>query len=133
MLVSFYFTQYYYTCIHRCYGTKCAGCNTGLCPEDLVRRAVNKVYHVQCFVCSACKKELSAGEQLFLIQVAFWRMYVSCVCTCMLKICTTVSTKVNTQESKQSSFSAAITAQTGRRLILEYCISSKNLAQITYK
>ena len=27
------------------------------------------MYHVQCFVCSVCKKELAAGEQLFLIQV----------------------------------------------------------------
>ena len=54
---------------YRRYGTKCAGCNTGLCPEDLVRKAVNKVYHVQCFVCSMCRKELTAGEQLYLIQV----------------------------------------------------------------
>lgn len=60
---------------YRRYGTKCAGCNTGLCPEDLVRKAVNKVYHVQCFVCSMCRKELTAGEQLYLIQVIIMYMY----------------------------------------------------------
>ena len=54
---------------YRHYGTRCAGCNVGLCPEDLVRRAVNKVYHVQCFVCSLCKKQLTTGEQLYLLQV----------------------------------------------------------------
>ena len=53
----------------RLYGTKCAGCNTGLCPEDMVRRAVDKVYHLACFVCSLCRKELQTGEQLFLVQV----------------------------------------------------------------
>lgn len=55
----------------RLYGTKCAGCNVGLCPEDLVRRAVNKVYHVHCFLCSLCKKTLSTGEQLYLVQVGY--------------------------------------------------------------
>lgn len=58
--------------IPRLYGTKCAGCNEGLCPEDLVRRAVNKVYHVRCFLCSLCKKQLSTGEQLYLVQVRYW-------------------------------------------------------------
>lgn len=50
------------------YGTKCAGCKTGLCPEDMVRRAVDKVYHLACFSCSLCRKELQTGEQLFLVQ-----------------------------------------------------------------
>lgn len=50
------------------YGTKCAGCCVGLCPEDLVRRAINKVYHVQCFLCSMCRKQLNTGEQLYLVQ-----------------------------------------------------------------
>ncbi|XP_064392303.1 LIM/homeobox protein Lhx5-like isoform X2 [Halichondria panicea] len=50
------------------YGTKCGSCNIGLCPEDLVRKALNKVYHVQCFSCAMCRKQMSTGEQLFLIQ-----------------------------------------------------------------
>lgn len=50
------------------YGTQCASCKIGVCPEDLVRRAVNKVYHVQCFKCSVCKHQLNTGEQLYLVQ-----------------------------------------------------------------
>lgn len=50
------------------YGTKCGSCNVGLCPEDLVREALNKVYHVQCFSCSMCHKQMNTGEQLYLIQ-----------------------------------------------------------------
>lgn len=53
----------------RQYGTQCASCKLGLCPEDLVRRAVNKIYHVQCFKCSVCKRQLNTGEQLYLVQV----------------------------------------------------------------
>ena len=56
-------------CVCRLYGTKCAGCKTGLCPEDMVRRAMDKVYHLACFSCSLCRKELQTGEQLFLVQV----------------------------------------------------------------
>ncbi|KAL5477507.1 hypothetical protein EMCRGX_G024317 [Ephydatia muelleri] len=52
----------------RQYGTKCAGCGSGLCPEDLVRRAINKIYHVQCFCCNLCKRQLATGEQLYLVQ-----------------------------------------------------------------
>lgn len=50
------------------FGTKCSGCNTGLCPEDLVRHAMNKVYHVSCFTCCMCRKQLSTGEQIFFLQ-----------------------------------------------------------------
>lgn len=50
------------------YGTKCSGCNVGLCPEDLVRHVMNKVYHVSCFVCCMCRKQLNNGEQMCLVQ-----------------------------------------------------------------
>lgn len=50
------------------FGTKCAGCNTGLCPEDLVRHTMNKVYHVPCFVCFMCRKQLATGEQIYFLQ-----------------------------------------------------------------
>lgn len=52
----------------RRFGTKCSGCNIGMCPEDLVRKAINKVYHVHCFVCSVCRRQLDTGEQLYLVQ-----------------------------------------------------------------
>lgn len=50
------------------FGTPCSRCNVGFCPEDLVRRAVNKVFHVQCFHCYLCRKQLSTGERLYLVQ-----------------------------------------------------------------
>ena len=34
-----------------------------------MRRAMDKVYHLSCFSCSLCRKELQTGEQLFLVQV----------------------------------------------------------------
>ena len=34
-----------------------------------MRRAMDKVYHLACFSCSLCRKELQTGEQLFLVQV----------------------------------------------------------------
>jgi hypothetical protein len=50
------------------YGTKCHSCKEGLCPEDVVRKTVNGIYHVKCFVCSMCKRELETGEQIYLVQ-----------------------------------------------------------------
>lgn len=54
---------------NRVYGTKCQACKEGLCPEDLVRKTVSGVYHVKCFVCSVCKRQLETGEQMYLVQV----------------------------------------------------------------
>lgn len=49
------------------YGTKCAGCSMGIAPTDLVRRARDKVFHINCFVCYMCRKAIGTGEQLFVI------------------------------------------------------------------
>ncbi|KAF7244343.1 LIM/homeobox protein Lhx1 [Varanus komodoensis] len=50
-----------------CFGTKCAGCAQGISPSDLVRRARNKVFHLNCFTCMMCNKQLSTGEELYII------------------------------------------------------------------
>ncbi|KAJ3590023.1 hypothetical protein NHX12_007980 [Muraenolepis orangiensis] len=51
----------------RRFGTKCAGCSQGIAPNDLVRRARSKVFHLNCFTCMMCNKQLSTGEELYVI------------------------------------------------------------------
>ena len=34
-----------------------------------MRKTVSGVYHVKCFVCSVCKRQLETGEQMYLVQV----------------------------------------------------------------
>ena len=55
---------------HRRYGTKCGGCGQGLSPTDLVRKARDKVYHLRCFTCALCRRQLSTGEELYLLDDA---------------------------------------------------------------
>ncbi|XP_036792931.1 LIM/homeobox protein Lhx5-like isoform X3 [Oncorhynchus mykiss] len=49
------------------FGTKCAGCLQGISPSDLVRKARSKVFHLNCFTCMVCNKQLSTGEELYVI------------------------------------------------------------------
>nr|XP_012607710.1 LIM/homeobox protein Lhx5 isoform X1 [Microcebus murinus] len=49
------------------FGTKCAGCAQGISPSDLVRKARSKVFHLNCFTCMVCNKQLSTGEELYVI------------------------------------------------------------------
>ncbi|CAI5644131.1 LIM/homeobox protein Lhx1 [Oreochromis niloticus] len=51
----------------RKFGTKCAGCAQGILPSDLVRRAKSKVFHLNCFTCVMCNKQLSTGEELYIL------------------------------------------------------------------
>ncbi|KAH8041454.1 hypothetical protein HPB51_015816 [Rhipicephalus microplus] len=52
---------------HGRFGTKCAGCSLGISPTDLVRRARSKVFHLKCFTCLVCRKQLSTGEELYVL------------------------------------------------------------------
>ncbi|KAJ3588857.1 hypothetical protein NHX12_009711 [Muraenolepis orangiensis] len=49
----------------RRFGTKCGGCAQGISPSDLVRRAKSQVFHLNCFTCVMCHKQLSTGEELY--------------------------------------------------------------------
>ncbi|KAJ8921155.1 hypothetical protein NQ315_013627 [Exocentrus adspersus] len=49
------------------YGTKCGGCGQGISPSDLVRKARDKVFHLNCFTCLVCRKQLSTGEELYVL------------------------------------------------------------------
>uniref|UniRef100_A0A1A9VRR7 LIM zinc-binding domain-containing protein n=1 Tax=Glossina austeni TaxID=7395 RepID=A0A1A9VRR7_GLOAU len=52
---------------YRRYGTKCSGCGQGIAPSDLVRKPRDKVFHLNCFTCCICHKQLSTGEQLYVL------------------------------------------------------------------
>ena len=54
-------------CFFRRFGTKCSTCNNGICPDGVVRRANEHVYHIACFKCAVCKRELRTGDEYYLI------------------------------------------------------------------
>lgn len=48
----------------RLFGKKCNGCKRVIYPEDWIRKApVDIVYHLSCFYCIVCKRQLSTGEK----------------------------------------------------------------------
>ncbi|KAL4617448.1 LIM/homeobox protein Lhx5-like [Arapaima gigas] len=51
----------------RRFGTKCAGCWQVVFPSDLVRRVREKVFHLNCFTCAACSKQINTGEEMYII------------------------------------------------------------------
>ncbi len=53
--------------VRRRYGTKCGGCSLGIKPQELVRKARDKVFHLNCFTCMMCRKQLSTGEELYIL------------------------------------------------------------------
>lgn len=100
-------TQLHSYNLNRRYGTKCSGCDEGILPTNLVRRAKGMVFHVQCFHCSVCMKEITTGDKLYhvggtkfvceedydvQIQEIESMYYVFCVCTriyrpaCLVKV-----------------------------------------------
>lgn len=53
---------------HRRFGTKCAACQLGIPPTQVVRRAQDFVYHLHCFACVVCKRQLATGDEFYLME-----------------------------------------------------------------
>lgn len=53
--------------LFRRYGTKCSGCGLGIAPSELVRKPQDKVFHLNCFSCYSCKRQLSTGDHLYVV------------------------------------------------------------------
>lgn len=50
----------------RLFGIKCAQCQVGFSSSDLVMRARDSVYHIECFRCSVCSRQLLPGDEFSL-------------------------------------------------------------------
>ncbi|XP_018907775.2 insulin gene enhancer protein ISL-1 isoform X1 [Bemisia tabaci] len=50
----------------RLFGTKCDRCNLCFSKTDFVMRAKSKIYHIDCFRCSACERHLTPGDEFAL-------------------------------------------------------------------
>ena len=46
---------------------KCSGCSQPIPSTQVVRRAQDNVYHLQCFACFICSRQLSTGDEFYLM------------------------------------------------------------------
>lgn len=51
---------------YRLFGIKCARCSVSFTRNDFVMRARNKIYHVECFRCVTCSRQLLPGDEFAL-------------------------------------------------------------------
>lgn len=57
-------TQHPFCC--RLFGTKCDKCGLSFSKNDFVMRAKTKIYHIECFRCTACERQLIPGDEFAL-------------------------------------------------------------------
>ena len=50
----------------RLFATKCSGCLEKIAPTEFVMRALESVYHLGCFSCCVCERQLCKGDEFVL-------------------------------------------------------------------
>ncbi|EFX80883.1 hypothetical protein DAPPUDRAFT_50562, partial [Daphnia pulex] len=50
----------------RLFGAKCDKCGLGFSRSDFVMRAKSKIYHIECFRCALCQRQLVPGDEFAL-------------------------------------------------------------------
>ncbi|XP_003824769.1 LIM/homeobox protein Lhx4 [Pan paniscus] len=50
------------------FGTKCTACQQGIPPTQVVRKAQDFVYHLHCFACIICNRQLATGDEFYLME-----------------------------------------------------------------
>ncbi|MEQ2216158.1 hypothetical protein XENOCAPTIV_011605, partial [Xenoophorus captivus] len=53
-------------CALRLFATKCSGCMEKIAPTEFVMRALECVYHLNCFCCCVCDRQLRKGDEFVL-------------------------------------------------------------------
>lgn len=50
-------------CGRRLFGVKCPGCGLGFDKINMVMRACDRIYHIDCFRCVTCQRRLVSGDE----------------------------------------------------------------------
>lgn len=53
-------------CPRRLFAAKCSGCMEKIAPTEFVMRALECVYHLGCFCCCVCERQLRKGDEFVL-------------------------------------------------------------------
>uniref|UniRef100_A0A8D3A5R4 LIM zinc-binding domain-containing protein n=1 Tax=Scophthalmus maximus TaxID=52904 RepID=A0A8D3A5R4_SCOMX len=51
---------------HQLFATKCSSCLQKIAPSEFVMRALERVYHLSCFYCCVCERQLCQGDKFVL-------------------------------------------------------------------
>ena len=66
-LTPFQFCNNLFYLFHfRLFGCMCSGCNQIISPTELVMKALQYVYHIDCFKCHECGDKLEKGDEFLL-------------------------------------------------------------------
>jgi hypothetical protein len=71
-VVLFNFINFSLLFYFRRFAPRCSGCGEVFHPTDLVRKARELYFHVMCFMCGVCGRQLHTGDQVPFLFVSFF-------------------------------------------------------------